>query len=241
MSIVAPRAYDVAAVVVPARNERAKLPACLRAVLTAALCAPIPVTIVVVLDGCDDGSDELAGQYGPDVHFISVDAHNVGTARAVGFGYARSLLGDDARSWFATTDADSEVDPGWLVRQLSADADMVLGVVRVTDWRHHTAEVIGRYLRYYQANPAGEHDGHEHIHGANMGFSAKAYRHVGGFRNLPTGEDVDLVERFGSMGYRIRRDTELSVITSARTQARAPRGFAHHLEQMGRTAAGDCV
>lgn len=37
-----PCAYDAVAVVIPAQNERAKLPACLRAVLTAALCAPIP-------------------------------------------------------------------------------------------------------------------------------------------------------------------------------------------------------
>src|ERR1700761_2263327 len=101
------RIYDRAAVVIPARNERAKLPACLRAVLTAALCAPVPVKIVVVLDDCDDGSAQLAGEYGPDVHFISVDVHNVGTARAVGFGYARSLLGPDipdGRCWYATTD-----------------------------------------------------------------------------------------------------------------------------------------
>lgn len=60
------------------------MPACLRTVLTAALCAPIPAAIVVVLDGCDDGSDELAGEYGPDVHFISVDVHNAGTALAGG-------------------------------------------------------------------------------------------------------------------------------------------------------------
>ena len=241
MSAAVPRAYDAAAVVIPAHNEREKLPACLRTVLTAALCAPIPVTIVVVLDGCDDGSDELAGQYGPDVHFISVDVRNVGTARAVGFGYARSLLRDGARSWFATTDADSRVDPGWLVRQLGVGADMVLGVVRVTDWRQHNADVVERYMRCYQADPAYGDDDHEHIHGANMGFSAKAYWRVGGFRTLPTGEDVDLVERFEAAGYRIHRDTELSVITSARTQARAPLGFAHHLRQMGRTAAGDCV
>lgn len=241
MSTAVPRAFDAAAVVIPAHNEREKLPACLRTVLTAALCAPIPVTIVVVLDGCDDGSDELAGQYGPDVHFIRVDVHNVGTARAVGFDYARSLLRDDTRSWFATTDADSRVDPGWLVRQFSAGADMVLGVVRVTDWRQHSADVVDRYMRRYQPDPAAKDGDHEHIHGANMGFSAKAYWRVGGFRTLPTGEDVDLVERFEAAGYRILRDTELSVITSARTQARAPLGFAHHLRQMGRTVAGDCV
>ncbi|OMC31327.1 glycosyl transferase [Mycobacterium colombiense] len=241
MSAAVPCVYDAAAVVIPAHNERAKLPTCLRAVLTAALCAPIPVTIVVVLDGCEDGSDELAGEYGPDVHFISVDVHNVGTARAVGFGYARSLLGDDARSWFATTDADSRVDPGWLLHQLSVGADMVLGVVRVTDWRQHNTDLVDRYMRCYQAHLACRNGDHDHIHGANMGFSARAYWRVGGFHTLQTGEDVDLVERFEAAGYRIHRDTELSVITSARTRARAPLGFAHHLEQLGRTVAGDCV
>ncbi|ORB73273.1 glycosyltransferase [Mycobacterium scrofulaceum] len=234
------RAYDAAAVVIPAHNERAKLPDCLRAVLTAGLCAPVPVTVVVVLDDCDDGSGELAGEYGPDVHFVSVDAHNVGTARAVGFGYARSLFGE-ARCWYATTDADSRVDPDWLVHQLNVGADMVLGVVRVTDWRLHGADVVDRYLLRYHADPITGETEHEHVHGANMGFSARAYWRVGGFRALASGEDVDLVQRFEAAGYRIHRDTELSVITSARTQARAPHGFAHHLRQLGRSAAGDCT
>jgi glycosyltransferase involved in cell wall biosynthesis len=232
-----PRAYDAAVVVIPAHNERAKLPSCLRAVLTAALCAPIPVVIVVVLDDCDDGSADLAGQYGPDVHFIRVGVHNVGAARAVGFAHARSLLGHDTKCWYATTDADSRVDPGWLVHQLGLGVDMVLGVVRVTDWCQHQPEVAERYLESY-----GQADGdHDHIHGANMGFSGRAYWRVGGFRALASGEDVDLVERFEAAGYCIHRDTELSVITSARTQARAPHGFAHHLKQLGRSAAGDCV
>src|SRR5271167_3590719 len=95
MSAAALRAYDRVVAVVPAHNEKADLPACLRAVLTAALCVPIPVSVVVVLDSSDDDSAELAGQYGPDVHFVSIDAHNVGAARAVGFGYGRSLCRDD--------------------------------------------------------------------------------------------------------------------------------------------------
>lgn len=234
------RAYDAAAVVIPAHNERAKLPDCLRAVLTAALCAPVPVTVVVVLDDCDDGSDELAGEYGPDVHFVSVEAHNVGAARAVGFGYARSLFGE-AGCWYATTDADSRVDPDWLVHQLNVGADMVLGVVRVTDWRLHGSDVVDRYLLSYHADPITGENEHEHVHGANMGFCARAYWRVGGFRALASGEDFDLAERFEAAGYRIHRDTDLSVITSARTRARAPHGFAHHLRQLGRSAAGDCA
>ena len=222
MSTAVPCAYDAVAVVIPAQNERTKLPGCLRAVLTAALCAPIPVTIVVVLDGCDDGSDELAGEYGPDVHFISVDVHNAGTARAVGFGYARSLLGDDARCWFATADADSRVDPDWLVHQLKSGADMVVGV-----------------MRCYEAGARGRQSREEFID-RDMGFSARAYWHVGGFRTLATGEKADLVERFEAARHHIHRDTDLSVITSKRIQAR-DHGFADYLTQLGRTAAGDCA
>jgi glycosyltransferase involved in cell wall biosynthesis len=241
MSAPAFRAYDRAAVVIPAHNERAKLPACLRAVLTAALCAPIPVVIVVVLDASDDDSAALAGQYGPDVHFVRIDARNVGAARAVGFDYARPLFTGDDECWYATTDADSRVDPGWLVDQLGQGADMVLGVVRVTDWRQHSADVAGRFAETYEAGTRDQDRDHEHVHGANMGFSARAYWQVGGFRALTSGEDVDLVERFAAAGYTVHRDTELSVITSARTRARAPHGFAHYLRQLGESVAGDCA
>jgi glycosyltransferase involved in cell wall biosynthesis len=240
MSAPAPRGYDRAVVVVPAHNEKASLPACLRAVLTSALCVPVPVSIIVVLDASDDDSARLAGQYGPDVHFVSVDAHNVGAARAVGFGYGRSLCRDD-ECWYATTDADSRVDPGWLAHQIELGADVVLGVVRIANWRHHSPEVADRYIRAYESNPPDQDGQHDHIHGANMGFSARAYWRVGGFHALPSGEDVDLVERFEAAGYHIHRDTELSVITSARTQARAPHGFAYYLKQLGRSAAGDCA
>ncbi|CDO87483.1 glycosyl transferase [Mycobacterium triplex] len=230
------RVYDRAVVVVPAHNEKARLPACLRAVLTSALCVPIPVSVVVVLDASDDDSAKLAGEYGPDVHFVSVDARNVGAARAAGFGYGWSLCRDEDECWYATTDADSRVDPGWLIHQLELGADMVLGVVRVVNWRHHSPDLAARYTRAYESNRDGQHD---HVHGANMGFSARAYWRVGGFRTLTSGEDVDLVERFEAAGYRIHRDTDLSVITSARTRARAPRGFAHYLRQFGTPAVGD--
>lgn len=230
---------SVAAVVIPAHNEEANLPRCLRAVVTAAACAPVPVHIVVVLDSCDDSSDRLAGKYGPDVHFVSVDAGSVGAARAAGFTYARSLCGDlpaNTDAWYATTDADTRVDPDWLLRQLDARVDMMLGVVRIADWRRLPTRVLRRYLRGYHRGTEGEHS---HVHGANMGFCADAYWEVGGFRTLPTGEDVELVERFEKAGYRIRRDAALSVATSARSQGRAPDGFAAHLRSLSRTPTRD--
>jgi cellulose synthase/poly-beta-1,6-N-acetylglucosamine synthase-like glycosyltransferase len=223
---------DQAVVVIPAHNELVNLPRCLRAFATAAACLPAPVLTVVVLDSCDDGSDSLAGEFGADVHFISVDAGNVGAARAAGFNYARQMCAtvDLSRTWYATTDADRVVPADWLLRMIASDADMVLGLVRVSSWRNFSAEAARRYLRRYQSDGQG----HNHIHGANMGFRASAYWRVGGFRPLATGEDVELVDRFEAAGMRIYRDDRLSVATSDRPNGRAPGGFASHLRDLSR-------
>jgi glycosyltransferase involved in cell wall biosynthesis len=230
--------FERAVVVIPAHDEAEKLPPCLKAVLTAAALAPIPVLTVVVLDACSDGSAELAGRFGADVHFVEVDAKNVGATRAAGFGYARTSYGaeelDEARVWYSTTDADSRVDGDWLVRQLNADADMVLGVVRVTNWRHFSASSVNRYLAAYRAKSRRRGGGHGHVHGANMGFRADRYWETGGFATLASGEDVDLVRRFEESGHRIHRDAGLSVETSARREGRAPRGFAAYLRSVSR-------
>jgi glycosyltransferase involved in cell wall biosynthesis len=220
---------EQAVVVVPAHNELEHLPRCLLALTTASRRLPIPVLMVVVLDACDDGSDSLAEQFGPDVHFVSIDAGNVGAARAAGFEYARSMCGsiEPERTWFATTDADSVVSGQWLARMTAADADMVLGTVRIPVWRL-PVEVARRYLLTYTSKVPG----HNHIHGANMGFRADAYWGVGGFQALATGEDVDLVRRFETAGMRIHRNARLSVTTSVRQVGRAPGGFAHHLREL---------
>ena len=220
---------DQAVVVVPAHNELEHLPRCLRALTTASRRLTVPVLMVVVLDACDDGSDSLAEQFGPDVHFVSIDAGNVGAARAAGFEHARSVCGsvESKRTWFATTDADSVVSGEWLARMTAADADMVLGTVRIPVWRL-PVEVARRYLLAYNSKGPG----HNHIHGANMGFRADAYWKVGGFQALATGEDVDLVQRFETADMRIDRDVRLSVTTSVRQVGRAPGGFAHHLREL---------
>src|SRR6202022_4962407 len=164
-----------AVVVVPAHNEALLLEACLRSVLTAAVCVPVPTQIIVVLDACDDGSEEVAQHFGADVHAISIDARNVGTSRAVGFTYARSIGNvDDSRTWYATTDADSRVGPDWLLGQIVANADVVLGVVHVPGGRPTPRVAASRLGRGFR--PDGPH--HNHVHGANLGFRANAYWRV---------------------------------------------------------------
>jgi glycosyltransferase involved in cell wall biosynthesis len=222
------------AVVIPAHNESALLPGCLRSVTAAAACLPVPALTVVVLDACDDDSARLARHFGRDVHFMSIAARNVGAARAAGFAYARLLgRGQAAHTWYATTDADTVVDPDWLVRQIAVHADMVLGVVRVPRWRHYPRAVADRYQRdYVFGGPV-----HGHVHGANLGCRADTYWRLGGFAALDSGEDVDLVERFAAAGCRLHWDAQLSVATSDRRVGRAPRGFADHLAGVARAVA----
>ena len=226
--------FDRAVVVVPAHNEAAGLPRCLKALQAAVRRLPVPVLTIVVLDDCSDGSDQVARRFGPAVRGLSVDVRNVGAARAAGFEQARTIWPEsEARAWYATTDADSCVDEDWLTRQVAAGADMVLGVVRVSNWKNVPATAVRRYLHRYRSATRSDGD-HSHIHGANMGFTAEKYWEIGGFAPLATGEDVDLVRRFEQRDCHIVRDAALSVRTSARREGRAPDGFAANLRSLQR-------
>ena len=223
-----------AVVVIPAHDEASRLRGCVQSVLVAAGHLPFPTSVVVVLDACTDGSAELASSLGDAVHALEVDLRNVGAARAAGFEYAKSLstAASDDEVWYATTDADSRVDPDWLIRQIGSGADVVLGVVRVPNWRNTSTVAIRRYLSSYQTKYRPDGRGHRHVHGANMGFRAGTYWQAGGFAPLANDEDVDLVRRFRTAGVRIDSDRRISVSTSARPVGRAPRGFAAHLRSV---------
>jgi glycosyltransferase involved in cell wall biosynthesis len=223
---------QAAAVTIPARNEEALLPACLAAVRQAAAALhPMSVHVVVVADACTDGTARLAREAGASV--VEISARNVGAARAAGMRAAlRGMPGlDPAHVWLATTDADTLVPPRWLSRQIhwaSRGWDAVLGTVTVTDWVGRPAALAAVFAAHYR-HATGTH---QHVHGANLGVRASAYLASGGFRALRTGEDHALLESLGSAGCTIVPVTDIAVETSARGQARAPRGFSHLLSRL---------
>ncbi|MFL9960859.1 glycosyltransferase [Paraburkholderia sediminicola] len=208
-------------VIVPAHNEEALLAPCLAALIEASRhedLAGEAVRIVVVLDACNDFSGAIARAYG--VQTLTLKARNVGIARATG---ADLLLAAGAR-WLAFTDADSRVSAGWLVAQLAQDADAVCGSIAVDDWSAHPHSVREYFRKTYV-----DADGHRHVHGANLGVSAEAYRRAGGFPPLTCSEDVALVDRLIAIGARIAWSAAPRVITSARAAARARGGFGDTL------------
>lgn len=214
-------------VVVPAHNERDRLPECLASLSAAAERVPVPVTSVVVLDSCTDGSEAVVRH---SFTAVSVAAANVGAARAEGFARVAGGAGRD--TWFATTDADSVVSADWLVNQMvhhRHGAEAVVGMVSV-DWSHHSPRTRRRYEQRY--GRAGNASPHGHVHGANLGIRADVYWRVGGFRSLERGEDVDLVSRLAGAGARLAWDRNSPVLTSDRTDSRVTGGFGDYVKDL---------
>ncbi|RYF33970.1 MAG: glycosyltransferase [Comamonadaceae bacterium] len=208
-------------IVIPAHDEAALIDACLMSLRAAAQhpdLAGEAVEIMVVLDACTDGTADAVANH--PVRSLALSARNVGAARAAG---ANALLERGAR-WLAFTDADSSVAPDWLVRQLELGADLVCGTVEIQDWSDHldhAAQLKQHFRRTYN-----DAEGHRHVHGANLGVCAKAYRSVGGFKPLASSEDLALVQALQASDANIAWSAAPRVVTSARCVARAPDGFA---------------
>jgi GT2 family glycosyltransferase len=229
--------YTGVDVVIPAHDEQDLLAGCLDALEDCIAATPVPVTVTVVLDSCRDATEEIARGR---ARLVRTSARNVGIARARGFDSLRrpsssspGSVPSPSRRWYATTDADSRVPRTWLTDQLAvarSGADVVAGLIAVDDWSDWTPATRLSYLEGYHPGP-----GHRHIHGADIGISARAYRQLGGFDPLPVHEDVQLVRRAQEAGRTVAWSTAAPVMTSARRTARAPGGFAGHL------AATECA
>jgi glycosyltransferase involved in cell wall biosynthesis len=211
-------------VVVPARNEAKRLPACLSAIRTSA-CRPgmPPVRTIVVVDDSTDDTELVAAAAGAEI--LALRVRNAGAARAAGFDrLTRTSTVPMHELWLATTDADSRVPPHWLDRHLQWQSDgwdAVVGTVVVEDWSEHPQETRRRFAQHY----GSARDGHSHVHGANLGLSATAYCRVGGFPPLAVAEDHALVMALSRSGSRIARPGGLPVVTSARRDPRVDHGF----------------
>ncbi len=215
---------DAVAVVVPAHDEEALLPDCLASLQRAAAQPGLPpVRILVVADGCQDGTVAVARRAG--VQVLETGVRSAGAARRRGFEVV--VGGDDAgpdRLWLATTDADSRVPPEWFLDQLAWHAqgfDAVLGTVEVQDWSAHDAVVAERFAEQYRWTSVE----HPHVHGANLSLSAAAYRAVGGFPPLALAEEHALLAALEAGGFRVARTARHPVVTSARRDARCVGGF----------------
>lgn len=217
------------AVVIPAHNEADLAGACMASVKLAATSSELNgehVMVVVVADSCSDDTAGIVGAFGAKA--IAVNYRNVGKARAAGAAWAL----DAGARWLAFTDADTVVAQDWLAAQLRQKADAVCGTVAVEDWQDY-----GERMRSHYAGSYNDRDDHRHIHGANLGVCAQAYRRAGGFPPLQSSEDVALVNALIASGATVAWSAAPRVVTSARRNFRAPDGFGATLLRVDAQAA----
>ena len=141
-----------------------------------------------------------------------------------------------------TTDADSRPASNWLVTMSTglSCADLVLGrVVRTGERPNPLQDRIERYYdrlfalrRHLDPLPWDAANIHHQASGANMGIEVGAYRKLGGFASIASGEDSRLADDASRAGMRVRRDADSLVYTSDRRQGRAADGMAATLQRL---------
>ncbi|GAA5630112.1 hypothetical protein Acal02_00709 [Acinetobacter calcoaceticus] len=210
-------------IVIPAHNEEQHLSACLQSIQQAVqLMGHEQVEILVVLDSCTDQSHAIVESH--QVNWIECNYACVGKARDLGI---RHLI-QQGVTWVACTDADTIVDPDWLLCQMHHQpTDAICGIVVLDNINHLSAPQQQKYLAHYQDSM-----GHQHIHGANLSFSVDAYLQAGGFEPIPCHEDVSLIQKFMTQCSKITWSNLVRVTTSSRLNGRAPQGLSHFLKQL---------
>jgi cellulose synthase/poly-beta-1,6-N-acetylglucosamine synthase-like glycosyltransferase len=227
-------------VVVACRNEEIDLPTCIRSIV--ALDYPLDrIEVFLVDDESTDATPRIIAQAAadyPHVHALTTRGF-AGTLRAKARGVAvaaRRATGE----WLFITDADGEVNPGWVRHMLSGAGprDGVLGGLVTVKGRTSLAvaeKVAWGYALPFAWGLAGWGAAMVCI-GPNMAIRRRAYVEGGGLEgaDFTIAEDLALVgiARRAGYGARVHASPETTVaLTPVPT-------LTHHVSQLRRWLAG---
>jgi glucosyl-3-phosphoglycerate synthase len=247
MTLPAPDPALRICVVVPARNEEEFVGSCLRALAEQEGVSYEEYEILLVLDGCTDGTEARAREVGASypslrLHLLDGPGKGSGHARCVGMEDACDRLHAVGRphALISSTDADTVVGPDWVAVQLAATergARAIGGRIELADdgtvpkalleW--HLARGDLRHKRLLsEPAPSGRTE-HWQFSGASMALTAAVYRKVGGMEPRHALEDEQLEHALRRHGVPIERLLSVRVATSARLVGRAKQGLARDL------------
>ena len=231
---------------------------------------PIPprlVRVVIFANNCTDQSASvvraLAECWSLTIRVVEArlppEAAHAGAARRAAMDLAEAWLmeGGERAGVILTTDADSQVAPNWIATNLAAfeaGAEAVLGRIELDgdgkllpDALHRRGALEDAYeslltelswlLDPLEHNPWPHH---ATISGATLGITRNAYCRVGRLPRVPLGEDKALIALLSRQDARIRYCPAVHVVTSGRTQGRAPGGVADTLAIRSREPEAFC-
>jgi glucosyl-3-phosphoglycerate synthase len=230
-----------AVIVIPARDEEARIEGCLRA-LAAQTVPSERFATIVVLDSCRDQTAAIIARVADELRLgvttVAGPGTGSGAARRIGMDAAcdRLLTSGVPQGLIACTDADSRPAADWLERQLEhveAGARAIAGLIEleadeagllppgVMERRARDAEA--RLMQVRNVDPTAAH---HHAAGASLAVTAETYRAVGGIEPLRTLEDAGFAERLSEHGIPLLRPADVRVRTSARANGRVARGLS---------------
>ena len=239
------------AIAIPARNEADRIGACLARLNSLATDARHETPIIVVAaNNCDDDTAGVAASRGAEALSVTLppDRAHAGWARRVALEAAAEHL-RAPRDVLLCTDADTLVDPDWLVRtldHLDGGWDAVAGVARLDPAElrslapRHRAR-LAMIRRYHRAldyllarrDPSEPWPRHFYEGGASMALTLAAFRRVGPPPTPRVGEDKALFEAVRRRGGRVRHPLDVKVTTSPRLAGRADGGASDTLAIWG--------
>lgn len=106
-------------IVIPAHNEQDYLGRCLSSINDQSIPDDVIIEVIVVLNRCSDGTEDVAKEYGAVV--VENDSKNISAIRNTGVEFATG-------EWIVTIDADSWMSPG---------------VMSEIFWRTKTENILG--------------------------------------------------------------------------------------------------
>lgn len=235
-------------IVVPARNEEKRIASCLGAL---AISNPGSVGVVLVANNCDDQTAAIARKIADGatlpleiVECKFANGAGVGTARRLGAHHG--LMVWPQAKWLLTTDADCIVAPDWIAKNqfhlghaagvcgkvmpIAAETAILCGMdTRLAEMEARYERLVMEFYRHVRPGPFGLEGDHGGAAGASLGVCVTAYQDVGGFADLATGEDRDLVRRLKIAGFGIWHADDVCVSASCRLEGRAQGGMADAL------------
>ncbi len=240
------RPPSAVSIAIPVQNEVERIGDCLAA-FARQRAAPA-FDVVLLLNGCDDGTQEAVAAFAPTMPFRlhAIERH---LPAGSGAGHARRLAFAEAArrapgAVLMTTDADARVPADWIARNLDAlarGADAVAGravidpveALRVPQRLHDDdalecayAALLDEIASIIDPDPADPWPRHDEHSGASFAVTAAAWNSVGGIPAVGLGEDRAFFQALRRIDARIRHDPAIRVIVSGRLEGRAAGGMA---------------
>jgi glycosyltransferase involved in cell wall biosynthesis len=221
-------------VAIPAKDEADLIAASLRAVASGSIA---PDAVVLLANNCTDETCAIAAALAPELpyalhvrhHLFPPAMANAGNARRMAMQCAAELAGPNGL--LLTTDADTNVTPEWVQRNVAAlmqGAELVCGRVWLDaaeaaiippnlgddDALEQTlTELLDKMADRLDPDPADPWPRHTEASGASLAVTVEAFIRAGGVPAMASGEDRAFVLALARVDARIRHDPSIIVIT----------------------------